>query len=58
MSEDEHTAWCSFPDHYVVHGVDLVHSPGFQVHCDFLAAERKLLEFHEPLRGLELFAGR
>lgn len=58
MSEDERTAWCSFPDHYVVHGVDLEYSSGFQVHHDFLAAERRLLESHEPLRGLELFAGR
>jgi len=57
MSEDENIAWCSLPDHYVVHGADLEHSLGFQPHHDFLSSEKKFLQFHEPLRGLELFAG-
>jgi hypothetical protein len=57
MSEDERTAWCSLPDHYVVHGVGTKHSLGFQLHYDSLAAEKRFLQFHEPLRGLELFAG-
>lgn len=57
MSEDEHIAWCSFPDHYVVHGVDVKHSSGFQLHHDSLSTEKMFLKFHESLRGLELFAG-
>jgi len=57
MSEDEHVAWCSLPDHYVVHGVDVKCGLGFQLHHDFLRSEKKFLQFHEPLRGLELFAG-
>lgn len=57
MSEDEHATWCSLPDHYVVHGVNLKHSLGFQPHCDLLVTEKRFLQFHEPLRGLELFAG-
>lgn len=57
MSEDEHTAWCSLPDHYIVHGAHIKHSLGFQLHNDFLVNEQSSLQFHEPLRGLELFAG-
>ncbi|KAF9792170.1 S-adenosyl-L-methionine-dependent methyltransferase [Thelephora terrestris] len=57
MSEDEHDTWCSLPDHYVVHGVNLKHSLGFQLHCDLLVTEQRFLQIHEPLRGLELFAG-
>lgn len=58
MTEDENIAWCSLPDHYVVHGTDLKHhSPGIQLHYEFLSSEKKFLQSHEPLRGLELFAG-
>ena len=57
MSEDGHLAWCSLPDHYVVHGVDLKESLGFQLHHDFLSSEKRFLQSNEPLRGLELFAG-
>lgn len=58
MPADECAAWCSLPDHYVVCDVDLKHNPGFQTHLDSLIAEKRLLQFHEPLRGLELFAGK
>jgi hypothetical protein len=58
MPENECAAWCSLPDHYVVCDLDLKHSPGFQTHLDSLIAEKRLLQFHEPLRGLELFAGK
>ena len=57
MSEDEHITWCSLPDHYVVHGADPKHSLGMQPHEDLLETERRFIQFHEPLRGLELFAG-
>ena len=57
MSEDEHAAWCSLPDHFVVHGADLKHGLGSKLHHGFLSSERRFLQFHEPLRGLELFAG-
>jgi len=57
MSEDDHVAWCSLPDHYVVHGADPKHSLGMQLHEDLLRTEKKFIQFHEPLRGLELFAG-
>lgn len=57
MSEDERTAWCSLPDHYVVHGAGPKHSLGFQLHHNFLEAEKRFLQLFEPLRGLELFAG-
>ena len=57
MTENEHNDWCSLPDHYVIHGATLEYSSGFQVHLDFLATEKRFLQFHEPLRGLELFAG-
>lgn len=57
MSEDEHDIWCSHPDHYVVHGADIKHSLGFQLHDSFLRSEKRFLKLHEPLRGLELFAG-
>ena len=57
MSEDEHVAWCSLPDHYVVHGADPKHGLGVQLHDDFLRSEKRFLQSQEPLRGLELFAG-
>jgi len=57
MSEDEHIAWCSLPDHYVVHGADPKHSLGMKPHEDLLRTEKRFVQFHEPLRGLELFAG-
>lgn len=57
MTEDENFAWCSLPDHYVVHGTGPRHGPGFQLHYEFLSSEKRFLQSHEPLRGLELFAG-
>ena len=57
MSEDEHVTWCSLPDQYVVHGVDLKQGLGFQLHHEFLSSEKRFLQSNEPLRGLELFAG-
>ena len=57
MTEDEHIAWCSLPDHYVVHGADPKCSLGLQSHEDFLRTEKRFIQSHEPLRGLELFAG-
>ena len=57
MSKDENIAWCSLPDHYVVNGADLKHSLGFQLHHNSLSNEKRFLHMHEPLRGLELFAG-
>lgn len=57
MPEDEYVAWCSLPDHYVVHGADLKHGLGFQLHNDYLSGEERFFQLHEPLRGLELFSG-
>ena len=57
MSKDEHAAWCSLPDHFVVHDADLKHGIGSQLHHEFLIREKRFLQLHEPLRGLELFAG-
>lgn len=57
MSKNEHAAWCSLPDHFVVHCADLEHGIGSQLHQEFLSSEKRFLQLHEPLRGLELFAG-
>jgi hypothetical protein len=57
MSKGEHAAWCSLPDHFVVHGTDLKLGLGSQLHHELLSVEKRFIQLHEPLRGLELFAG-